>query len=758
MSLVRKIILFILGASRKAGAKWVGVLGEKVKVRTRQLAQANTVLQERNSRLSQALQRERELRDALSRSEGRFRMLFERNKASMLIIDPRDGSILAANKAAADFYGHPQDKLLRLRISDINTLSQAEIAQEMERAQREERGHFDFRHTLASGEVRDVEVHSGPVDWDGRPVLYSIIHDVTRRKQAEAELDRIAHYDALTGLPNRLLQRDRLRQALAHSRRSGSSVAVCYLDLDGFKPINDTYGHDVGDTILVETARRLQQTVREGDTVSRIGGDEFVLILSDLDGLEQCRLVLDRVLHVVAQPIVVDEHELEVSASIGLTLYPQDDEDADLLLRHADQAMYVAKETGKNRYHLFDAEGGRQVKTRRERLRRLEKAFSREEFVLHYQPKVNMFSGEVIGVEALVRWNRGERGLIYPGDFLGYLVNTVLEAALGDWVIESALKQMRAWRQEGVPQLPVSVNIGTHYLQNPGLVDYVRGLMAEYPECGPGDLEFEILESSSIEDMSDIYHNLVACRELGIRFALDDFGTGYSSLLYFHRLPVDSLKIDQAFVQEMLEDPQDLTIVDSVVRLAGAFRHPVIAEGVESVEHGAALLNLGCYLGQGYGIARPMPPERLPAWLKEWRQEKSWRELRSRFLWGGDIDIQAAVASHHNWVGKLIGQLRSCRRTISPMQLDSRYCNFSRWFQGLGYVRYGHLPVYDEIRHLHDEIHRLGQHLVDLSSRGQEEYALLRSADLEAMRERFAELVESLSEDYPVTVSEGGLG
>jgi len=754
--LVRKIVLFILGALRGVAAKWVGALEEKIKAHTQQLAQANTILQERNSRLSQALQRERELRDALSRSEGRFRMLFERNKASMLIIDPRNGGILAANKAAADFYGYPQDKLLSLKISDINTLSPAEIAREMERAQREERSHFDCRHTLAGGEVRDVEVHSGPIDWDGRPVLYSIIHDVTRRKQAEAELDRIAHYDALTGLPNRLLKRDRLRQALAHSRRSGTSVAVCYLDLDGFKPINDTYGHDVGDAILVETARRLQQTVREGDTVSRIGGDEFVLILGDLDGLEQCRLVLDRVLHIVAQPIVVDEHELEVSASIGLTLYPQDDEDADLLLRHADQAMYVAKEAGKNRYHLFDAEGGRQVKTRRERFRQLEKAFSREELELHYQPKVNMFSGEVIGVEALVRWNRGERGLLYPGDFLDYLMDTALEVTLGDWVIETALKQMRAWRKGGL-KLPVSVNIGAHYLQNPGLVGYVRGLMAEYPECGPGDLEFEILESSSIENMSDIYHNLVACRELGIRFALDDFGTGYSSLVYFHRLPVDSLKIDQTFVQEMLEDPQDLTIVDSVVRLAGAFQHPVIAEGVESIEHGAALLNLGCYLGQGYGIARPMPPQRLPAWLEEWRQEKSWRELRSKFLGDGDIDIQAAVVSHHNWVKRLIGQLRSRRRTMSPIQLDSRYCNFSRWFQGLGYVRYGHLPVYDEIRHLHDEIHRLGRHLVDLSSRGQEEYALSRSVELEAMRERFVELVESLSEVYPVAAPEGGL-
>lgn len=715
---------------------------EQVHARTRQLSQSNRTLEQSNASLKQALKRERELTEALRRSEERFRMLFEGNKAVMLIIDPQGGRIIDANRAAIDYYGWPVEDLLSMRISDINTLSESEVAREMKNARKEKRSHFYFRHTLSNGMVRDVEVHSGPIDWDGRPLLYSIIHDVTARKQAEAELERIAHYDALTGLPNRLLKTDRLRQSIARSRRNHTSVGVCYLDLDGFKPINDVFGHEVGDIILVEIAHRLLATVREGDTVSRIGGDEFVLILSDLVDAEQCTQILDRVLDAISEPIKVDAVEVRVFASIGLTLYPRDDADADILMRHADQAMYVAKEMGKNRYHQFDPVQDKQVKAHRENYLQLQQALTREEFVLHYQPKINMYTCEVIGVEALIRWRHPDKGLCYPGDFLFYITNTDLEITVGNWVIECAMQQVTAFRASGVV-LPVSVNISAQHLQAAGFVEYIQRMLLAYPAVQPGDLEFEILESSSIEDMSDIFQTLVSCREMGIRFALDDFGTGYSSLAYFHRLPVDSLKIDQAFVQNMLEDPQDLTIVDSVVRLAGAFQHPVIAEGVESLEHGAALLRLGCHLGQGYGIARPMPPEQLHAWLQSWQQEREWHELKTRFTQGEGIDIQAAVSSHRRWVGKLIESL-SGDLALPPVPLDSRHCAFGRWFHGVGYIRYGRLPVYEEIRTLHEQIHQHAQAMYDLASHNMKEQALSKVKELENMRDSFIECVECL--------------
>jgi len=718
------------------------LLEEKVQARTRQLAQTNNILESSNRNLKQALQRERELSEALRHSEERFRMLFEHNKAVMLIIDPSDGRIIAANKVAVAYYGYTQEQLLQMRISDINTLSAEEISREMKRAQQEERNHFYFRHALASGEVREVEVHSGPITWDDRQVLYSIVHDVTDRKRAEQELQRIAHYDALTGLPNRLLKDDRLHQAISRSRRNLTSVAVCYLDLDGFKPINDTYGHDIGDLILIETAQRLQATVREGDTVSRIGGDEFVLILSDLSGVEQCQLILDRILQTVAQPIAFEETVVEVCASIGLTLFPQDDADADILVRHADQAMYVAKENGKNRYHLFDPVEDRQVRAHREKLQRLAQALADEEFILHYQPKVNMLTCEVIGLEALLRWNHPEKGLLMPGSFLYYLNNSELEIEVGNWVIQRALQHQRELREAGL-DCPVSVNISAHHLQHSGFVDTIRDQLAALPLQHPGDLEFEILESASIEDMTNIFHTLVGCRELGVRFSLDDFGTGYSSLAYFHRLPVDSLKIDQTFVQDMLEDPQDLAIVDSVVRLAGAFKQPVIAEGVESLEHGAALLRLGCYLGQGYGIARPMPLEALLEWKREWENDREWHELKFRFQQDEGVDVAAAIASHRHWVEGLKAMLDEQLRE-PRVQLDSRHCSFGRWFHGIGYLHYGHLPLYEEIRRRHESMHVLGQELVELCSHGFRQEALNRVGELESERDRFIALIEHL--------------
>jgi EAL domain-containing protein (putative c-di-GMP-specific phosphodiesterase class I) len=500
--------------------------------------------------------------------------------------------------------------------------------------------------------------------------------------------------------------------------------------------------------ILIETARRLQATVREEDTVSRIGGDEFVLILSELSGLEQCKIILDRVLQAISRPIAINDLIVEVYASIGLTLYPEDDADADILMRHADQAMYVAKENGKNRYHLFDPLEDKQVRAQKRKLLRLEQALANGEFLLHYQPKVNMLSSEVIGMEALIRWNHPEKGILPPADFLYFLTNTDLEIELGNWVIRQALEQQAALRRAGLA-IPVSVNIGAYHLQHGGFVDKIRSLLKELPLQQPGDLEFEILESSSIEDITDIFHTLVSCRDLGIRFTLDDFGTGYSSLAYFHRLPVDNLKIDQTFVQNMLEDPQDLTIVDSVVRLAGAFNHPVIAEGVESLEHASALLRLGCQLGQGYGIARPMPLEDLLQWKWKRDNDQEWQELKYRFAQDDSMDVRSAIANHREWINNLCRMLQQESMELS-VQLDSRHCSFGRWMHGVGFLHYGHLPIFEEIRKQHERVHALGKELLGLVENGFREDALARIHELESVGERFIEMIEQLQAKHGI--------
>lgn len=456
-----------------------------------------------------------------------------------------------------------------------------------------------------------------------------IFTDISELKTHEAELERIAHYDPLTGAPNRRLLADRLSQAVNRANRTSKTVAVCYLDLDGFKSINDLYGHDGGDQLLINVTENLKHVLRADDTLARLGGDEFALLLSDLASADECALILDRILASVSQPIQLNEVTITISASIGVSLYPDDNVDADTLLRHADHAMYLAKEAGKNRYHLFDPESDRRAQQRRQILERLQIALTEEEFVLYYQPKVDLITGEVIGAEALIRWRHPERGILSPMEFLPHIYGSKLEKPLGEWVIKAALQQAYNWQLRGM-SVCVSANISAHHLLDDGFCDYLQAALRLHPYFLASNFELEVLESAAIADMEQAVAILNRCRHMGIHFALDDFGTGYSSLTYLRKLPVDTLKIDQSFVRDMLNDIEDLDIVEGVIRLAGAFDRQVIAEGVETMEHGAKLLELGCRLAQGYGIARPMPADEFVDWSARWQAEGRWRDLRPR--------------------------------------------------------------------------------------------------------------------------------
>jgi diguanylate cyclase (GGDEF)-like protein len=448
--------------------------------------------------------------------------------------------------------------------------------------------------------------------------------DITDIKEQQQRLEHIAHYDALTNLPNRVLLADRLRQAMAHCLRRGQTLAVAYLDLDGFKEVNDSHGHGVGDRMLIAVSQHIKEALREGDTLARIGGDEFVAVMVDLDDATHCEPVLMRLLRAAARPVTVDDKVLQVAASIGVTLYPKDNADPDLLLRHADQAMYFAKDAGKNQYHFFDVESAANVQSERESLQAVGLALERHEFVLHYQPKVNMRTGEVVGAEALIRWQHPQRGLLSPAAFLSTVENHTLAISIGEWVIATALAQMASWQKQGL-ELPVSVNIGASQLEQQGFPKRLAQLLANQPGIPAHCLQLEVLESSALDDTTLVSVSMQACMALGVTFALDDFGTGYSSLAYLRRLPAETLKIDQSFVRDMLSDPNDLAIVQGVISLAQAFRRSVIAEGVETRLHGDKLLELGCELAQGYGIARPMPADEVPDWAKRWQAQPNWK-------------------------------------------------------------------------------------------------------------------------------------
>lgn len=461
-------------------------------------------------------------------------------------------------------------------------------------------------------------------DAEGK-VLYHVlvISDITEQRQQRDRLERQAHFDELTRLPNRARLMEMLSEAMTASDADGYLLTVCYLDLDRFKPVNDRFGHAAGDRLLVELAGRLRSALRSNevwsDAAGRLGGDEFVLLLRATT-MEEARLAVERVLRVVAQPYVIDPNvdPVQVTASMGATVYPIDRSDADTLLRHADHAMYGAKQAGRNGYQFFDPENRRRNEERVMAIGRVQEALDKSEFTLHYQPKVDMRRGVVLGLEALVRWDHPQHGLIAPAQFLPLIENTGLSSRVGDWVLAQALEHLAQWRRGG-HDISVSVNVSARHLQEPDFALRLSELLARYPDAPATALELEVLETAAHADIQATSALLTRCRELGVRFALDDFGTGYSTLTYLKQLPVDVLKIDRSFVHHMLDDAQDRAIVEGVIGLARTFQCLVVAEGVESPAQARTLLEMGCSIGQGTGIAAPMPASAVSGWIRDYK-------------------------------------------------------------------------------------------------------------------------------------------
>jgi len=448
----------------------------------------------------------------------------------------------------------------------------------------------------------------------------AIFSDITLRKSHEEALKKIAYYDELTGIPNRTLLSDRLNQGIAQSLRRKKTMALCFLDLDGFKQVNDQFGHDTGDKLLIESTQRIEKCLRKVDTLSRIGGDEFIVLLLDLNADDEFIGSVERILKVLQQPFIIDENSISISVSIGVTLFPQNNNDSDILMRHADQAMYIAKQKGKNRYHLFDSKLNQQAFEQEQSISRIKQALSDNEFVLYYQPKVNLSNGYVQGVEALIRWQHPVKGLLLPSEFLPIIDNTDLMVDLSDWVIATTMKQLNQWQAINL-KLIISVNIAPCHLVQPNFVSQLQKHLQAYPNLCPEYLELEILETAVLDDVLHVSEIMRSCIDLGVHFSLDDFGTGYSSLTYLKTLPAKTLKIDQTFIRDMLVDTEDMAIILATLGLAKVFNREVIAEGVETLEHGKKLLEIGCNYAQGFAIARPMPVNEINGWMLRWELE-----------------------------------------------------------------------------------------------------------------------------------------
>ena len=556
--------------------------------------------------------------------------VFRHAREGIAITDAR-ANIIDVNEAFTRITGYSREEILGKNPRVLQSGRQDKAFYATMWTALKSQGHWtgEVWNRRKNGEVfAELLTISAVRDALGQTLRYvALFSDITSIKAHQSQLEHIAHFDALTNLPNRVLLSDRLQQAMAQEQRRQQQLAVVYLDLDGFKAINDRHGHQTGDRVLITLAQRMKDALREGDTMARIGGDEFVAVLIDLQNTQASEPLLQRLLAAAAEPVLVGELSLQVSASLGVTFYPQAHEiDADQLLRQADQAMYQAKLAGKNRYHVFDAAQDISLRSHHENVERIRLALERGEFMLHYQPKVNMHSGVVIGAEALIRWRHPEKGLLAPAMFLPAIEDHPLAVEVGEWVIDNALTQIESWHAAAL-DLPVSVNICARQLQQANFVERLQTILARHPQVNPNSLELEVLETSALADMAQVSHVIEDCAKMGVSFALDDFGTGYSSLTYLKRLRVALLKIDQSFVRDMLDDPDDLAILKGVIGLAAAFKREVIAEGVETIAHGTALLQLGCELAQGYGIARPMPPEQMPEWVAEWQPDVAWCAL-----------------------------------------------------------------------------------------------------------------------------------
>ncbi len=435
----------------------------------------------------------------------------------------------------------------------------------------------------------------------------AVFSDITQRKAAEERISFLAYHDPLTGLPNRVLLRDRFEQAMAFAQRSGAAVALLFLDLDRFKAVNDTLGHTAGDALLQAVAVRLQECVRQTDTISRQGGDEFAIVLTDLRGSEVAAEVARKILDRLAEPISIGGHVLTTSFSIGISLYPSDGQDFDTLLKEADTAMYCAKDAGRNAYRFFAESMNVGVAATLALHNRLADAVRANEFELHYQPQVDMRTGRICGCEALLRWNSKELGWMLPGGFITAAEETGLIVPIGAWVLREACRQAAAWRGAGLQEIVVSVNLSAIQFRRDNLVDTVRQALAE-SGLPPGCLELELTESILVGHSESVLDTVRTLKELGVSLAIDDFGTGYSSLAYLKRFAVDRLKVDRSFIKDILVDPDDAAIVRAVIQMARSLKLDITAEGVETPQQATYLVAEGCHVAQGYHFGRPMPP------------------------------------------------------------------------------------------------------------------------------------------------------
>lgn len=574
--------------------------------------------------------------EELLESEEKFRKISASAQDAIVMMDSA-GDISYWNPASERIFGYSYEEAVGkdLHALIVPSAQQNAFKEGFERFKKTGEGPvlgktLELSALRRNGTEFPVEVSISAVPIKGRWHSIGIIRDFTERKRSEETIRHMAYHDHLTGLPNRLLLNDRLEQALALGRRHRSLVALLFLDIDRFKVINDTLGHAAGDELIKAVAERLKKHLRGTDTVARLGGDEFTVLLQDINGIEGITKVVENIFAIFKEPFNIKEHELFLTASIGIGVYPDDGTDAETLLKNADIAMYLAKDEGRNAYRFYTTAMNARTIERLEMENRLQKAIERDELLLHYQPQIDIVTGEVSGVEALVRWHEPERGIIHqPADFIPLAEETGLIVPIGEWVLRKACEENRKWQDNGLKPVRIAVNLSLRQFRQKDFVKTVTRIIKD-AALAPEYLELELTESILMKDVESTIEVLHELKAMGIRLTIDDFGTGYSSLAYLKQMPIDMLKIDKSFVRDIATNPDDAAITITIIRMAHSLKLKVVAEGVETMKQLEFLRTLQCDSLQGFLVSKPVPSGEIEEFLAKGRRfltnHADWKE------------------------------------------------------------------------------------------------------------------------------------
>ncbi|MEW6766249.1 MAG: EAL domain-containing protein [Pseudomonadota bacterium] len=700
---------------------------------------------------AEVIERDASLRD----QEAYLRTIIDTSTEGIITVDSH-GLMKTVNPVAAKMFGHRVEDMLG---ESINMLMPSRYASEHDRFLLKPnilRGEKPLIGRTVLGLRKDgstfpISIGLASFERNGERMFTAFIQDVGALQAAEEairqarEIESLAYFDPLTKLANRLRLRERLAAMLTTDASSDARMALVIIDLDGFKDVNDRLGHGAGDRLLITIANRMRELVHGQDLVARLGGDEFAILFPGLGDPRELRLPLVNLLKKLSEEVQLGEHTVRVSASMGVSFFPDDAETLEDLFRHADIAMYRAKAGGRNQYAVFSQAMEAEIIQRHTLRRRLADAMENEQLELYYQPQANMGSGHITSVEALIRWNDPEHGLRAPSIFIPLAEESDLIIRIGIWVMRTALRQIETWNRQGL-RMEVAVNIAARQFQDARFVDTLRSLLAEHPEVTPGQLKLEITESAAMADFDQARRIILECRELGVLFALDDFGTGFSSLTYLQKLPVQSLKIDRSFIANLLRDANDAAITKGIIDMARLLNLSVIAEGVEDERVINRLLDFGCRLGQGYGIARPMPAAALALWMERWQRPPAWKTIPDWSPNEQHFGLMFARQAHEDWLNHLLEWVETGHADSPPDSLakDETACAFAHWCEGPGEEIYGGRSGFGHLLEVHHAIHEIGALMIEHVAQGRRDEARAMIHQLLDRRDALFDALEAL--------------